>query len=273
MPKSKPHPSKSPRSRSRDRGDPPRRAQGHTPSGEWIFGAHAVEAALSNPKRNLRRLVSAGPAKPRISEIAAKRGIAIDTVSKSELDQLLPAESVHQGVAVLSEPLPDIAIEEFLDDLSDPTCLVVVLDQATDPRNVGAVLRSAAAFGASAVVLPERRASGTTGILAKAASGALERVPLIHVVNLARTLDLLKDSGFWSIGLDGGSDTDLRRIESPARCVVVLGSEGEGLRRLTREKCDYLARIAISDAVESLNLSNAAAVALYELARRRPDSR
>ncbi len=234
--------------------------------GEWVFGVHAVTAALANPRRRLRRLLATAATAERLQP--PTRSLPVEVVERAELDRILPANSVHQGVAALCDPLEPASLEEVL-DATAPTSTVVVLDQATDPHNVGAVLRSAAAFGAAAVILPERHASSATGIVAKAASGALETVPLVHVVNLARTLDSLKEAGFWCVGLDGAAATDLRDIEKPARTAVVLGSEGEGLRRLTRERCDFLVRIPISGKVESLNLSNAAAVALYELAARR----
>ena len=179
-----------------------------------------------------------------------------------------PPGTVHQGVAALVELLeqPDVAdIARQAADLE--RAVVVVLDQVTDPHNVGAILRSAAAFGALAVVVPDRNAPEENATVAKSASGALEKVPLVRATNLVRALEDLKDAGFWVAGLDGRAPVTLNEAKLSGKIVLVLGSEGEGMRRLTRERCDHLVRLPISGAVESLNVSNAAAVALYELAR------
>jgi 23S rRNA (guanosine2251-2'-O)-methyltransferase len=195
-----------------------------------------------------------------------------EAAERTDLDALLPEGAVHQGVALLAGPLPDTTIEDLCRSAETVSRVVVVaLDQANDPHNVGAVLRSAAAFGALAVVLPRDHAPPIGGTLAKAASGALERLPLVRVTNLARALDALKEAGFWCLGLDAQAPETLAEAAAKGRMagktVLVLGSEGAGLRRLTRESCDFLARIPIAGAMESLNLSNAAAIALYEASR------
>jgi 23S rRNA (guanosine2251-2'-O)-methyltransferase len=206
----------------------------------------------------LRRAMAAGGGRRPQAELA----------DRADLDQLLPPGAAHQGIALLADPLPGVALEEACElCAAEDAASIVVLDQATDPHNVGAVVRSAAAFGARAVVVPDRHAPEVTGALAKAASGAIETVPLVRVVNLARALEVLKKAGFWCVGLAAGAATTLAEAKLSGKIALVLGSEGEGLRRLTRESCDFLARIPIAPHAGSLNLSNAAAIALYELNR------
>ena len=185
---------------------------------------------------------------------------------------ILPRHAVHQGLALEVEPLPKLSLEDVLrtGPASGPW-IIVVLDQLSDPQNIGAVLRSAAAFGALAVLTPTHGSPPATGALAKAASGALESVPLVRVVNLARALDRLKGAGFWICGLDETAPQSLAQIETGERVAIVLGSEGGGMRRLVRERCDFLARLPTRPAQPTLNVATAAAVALYELTRGRGD--
>lgn len=229
----------------------------------WLYGRHAVLAALANPQRRFRRLL--------LTAEAAKGWpagpIAPAVVDRAEIDRLLPPGSVHQGIALLPEPLDEIELEDVI-AAADGRTLLLVLDQVTDPHNVGAILRSAAAFGAAAVILPDRNAAPVTGTLAKSASGAVEHVPLVRVVNLARALRTLKDAEFWCIGLEGTAERSLAEALPAGRCALVLGAEGEGLRRLTAETCDELARLPTREAFASLNVSNAAAIALYAAAVR-----
>ena len=194
----------------------------------------------------------------------------VEIVERRALEKLLPNGAVHQGLALAAEPLPAVDFESILATAATPNMpqIVVALDQVTDPHNVGAILRSAAAFGALAVIVPEHGAPSVTGTLAKAASGALEEVPLLRVTNLSRALEKLKDSGFWSLGLDEAAEQTIAALDLPARVALVLGAEGSGLRRLTREHCDFLARLPTRSAMASLNVSNAAAVALYALSQR-----
>ncbi len=242
----------------------------------WIYGLHATLAVAANPARQCRRLVATDSNQERLAAAAAAATASgggerprVDFLERRDLEALLPTGAVHQGMAVLAEPLAETPFDALLGDLADRVrACVVVLDQATDPRNVGAVLRSAAAFGADAVVVQDRHAPPVTGALAKAASGALEIVPLIRVINLARTLAAAKDAGFWCAGLDGTAPQTLAEAGLGGRIVLVFGAEGGGLRRLTRESCDLMVRIPIAETIESLNLSTAAAIALYELARR-----
>lgn len=238
----------------------------------WVWGTHPVLAALTNEGRGCRRLLATADAlraHPDIVALLAGRHLSPETVDRSAIDSILPAGAVHQGVALAVEPLD----ESNIDDLAaaaegrDPA-VVVVLDQVTDPHNLGAIMRSAAAFGALGVIVTERHAPGETGTLAKAASGAMERVPLVRAINLARALDELKSAGFWIAGLAGDAPGTLAAAKLSGKIALVLGAEGEGMRRLTRERCDLLVKLPQTDAVESLNVSNAAAVALYELFRR-----
>lgn len=235
--------------------------------GLWLHGLHAVAAALANPARRLRRLLVTAEAEAALAErVPPPWRIAPERTDRGRFATFLPPDTVHQGAALLAEPLPDLPLDRVLEQAGGGP--VLVLDQVTDPRNVGAILRSAAAFGAAAVVMQDRHAPPETGALARAASGALEAVPVVRVVNLARALAALKEEGFWVVGLEAGAPVTLAQAGLAGRRVaLVLGAEGEGMRRLTRENCDELARLPISQAMESLNVSAAAAVALYELAR------
>ena len=216
-----------------------------------------------------------GEAAELVAGAAADRrgqGEAVEVIDRAALDRLLPEGAVHQGWALEVEPLDSADLEDVLraSEVMPGRSIVVVLDQISDPHNVGAILRSAAAFGARAVVVGEHGAPLPTGVLAKAASGALDSVPLVRAVNLARTLDRLKEAGFWCCGLDEAAAAPLASVDLGKRVALVLGSEGGGLRRLSRERCDYLARLPTRPELPSLNVSNAAAVALYELVRGEP---
>lgn len=232
----------------------------------WLYGLHAVSAALANPARRLRRLLVTRGAEQELAErFSPPWRIVPEIVERNRLDSTLPPDAIHQGAALLVDPLPAPPMEKLLADSTGP---VLVLDQVTDPRNVGAILRSAAAFGAAALVVQDRHAPQETGALARAASGALEVVPILREVNLARALEQLKKAGLWVVGLEAAGPVTLAQSGLTGRRVaLVLGAEGEGLRRLTRETCDELVRLPIHAAMESLNVSAAAAVALYELAR------
>lgn len=230
----------------------------------WLYGRHTVLAALGNPERHINRLVVAGEA----PTLPTNATYAPEALTREQISDLLPPGAVHQGIAAETDPLPQLSVEEVCDRATAAgRALVIVLDQVTDPHNVGAVLRSAAVFGALAVIVQDRNAPDATGVLAKAASGALESVPLVSTVNIVRALDILKDSGFWSLGLDSEATVTIDAIPGTEKRVVVLGAEGAGLRRLTRESCDELARIDGNGALSSLNVSNAAAVALYAVSR------
>ena len=188
--------------------------------------------------------------------------VAVTLADVADLGRLVPHDAPHQGVVIEVEPLEEVWLDEILTG-ADERAVLLVLDQVTDPHNVGAILRSAAAFGAIGIVTQDRHSPPESGALAKAASGALERVPWTRVVNLARALEEIGEAGFWRIGLTGDAPGDFKDALGPPRVALVLGAEGPGLRHNSREHCDALARLPISETVESLNVSNAAAVALY----------
>jgi 23S rRNA (guanosine2251-2'-O)-methyltransferase len=229
------------------------------PNRPRFWGKHAVAAALDNPDR---RVLKAWATREAAGFMQFPKDVPVTLADVTDLARLVPGDAPHQGVVIEVEPLEDRWLGDVLAEAPDRSVLLV-LDQVTDPHNVGAILRSAAAFGAAGIVTQDRYSPPEGGALAKAASGALERVPWARVVNLARALDEIAEAGFWRIGLDGEADSDLKEALGPAKVALVLGAEGAGLRPNTREHCDALARLPITDAMESLNVSNAAAVALY----------
>jgi 23S rRNA (guanosine2251-2'-O)-methyltransferase len=224
-----------------------------------FWGRHAVAAALANPERRITRVWITHDTAP---EFAFDPTTPLTFADVADLGRLVPNDAPHQGVVIEVAPLEDIWLGDVLKDAPERATLLV-LDQVTDPHNVGAILRSAAAFDAIGIVTQDRHSPSEGGALAKAASGALERVPWVRVVNLARAMEEIAEAGFWRIGLDGSADTELKDALGPQRIALVLGAEGPGMRHNTVQHCDALARLPIGDAVESLNVSNAAAVALY----------
>jgi 23S rRNA (guanosine2251-2'-O)-methyltransferase len=230
----------------------------------WLWGAHAVRAALANPRRKARKLMVVG-ADPGIRALAAAAKVPLETVDAASLGRALPRDAVHQGFALMADPLEELDIHEAVEDAPAPRRLLL-LDQVTDPHNLGAIMRSAAAFGACGVVVQDRHSPPVTGVFAKAASGAIEIVPLIRVVNIARTLEELGEMGFLRLAFADEGAEPIQKIDLKRDVVLVLGAEGEGLRRLTREKCDVTVRLPTLPRMESLNVSNAAAVALYACA-------
>jgi 23S rRNA (guanosine2251-2'-O)-methyltransferase len=248
----------------RPAGKPPSRREA---GGEWLYGLHAVQAALANPHRKLGRAALTPRAIAFLGEPLLKR-VQVETLEPGAIDRLLPAGAVHQGAALEAWPLKSRDLDDIL---AEPGTggrrLILVLDQLSDPHNVGAILRTAAAFGVTAVVVQDRHAPPQSGALAKAASGALDLIPYVEVVNITRTLDQLAERGFWRIALAGDGESDLAQAVPAGDVALVLGAEGAGIRRLVREHCEVSAFIPISKMMESLNVSNAAAIALYELRR------
>lgn len=223
---------------------------------------HAGLAALANPRRRIERVIATRNAGARLPA-----GVAFDVMEPDAIDALLPAGAVHQGIAVRAAPLEDLDIEEAALPLDGRP--VVVLDQVTDPQNVGAIFRAAAAFDARAVVMQDRKSPPLTGTLAKAAAGAIETVLPVRVVNIARTVTTLSEAGYLTIALEGEADADLAAAMADERPIaLVLGAEGKGLRDLVATSCERRARIPIAAAMESLNVAAACAVALYEAKRR-----
>lgn len=227
-----------------------------------IYGHHPVQLALLNPRRCIKEIFAV---KNVLDKIKVPPHIPIHFVSKEQIETLVGKEAVHQGIVAKCLPLSSYALEDLINDtISNEKTLVVILDQVTDPHNIGAILRSSTAFHAAAVIVPETGAPEETGTLAKSASGALELIPFIRVTNLARAMDLLKKNGFWCIGLDGQASHTIYQTQLPKKCAIVMGSEGDGLRRLTAENCDDTVKLPMDTRVESLNVSNACAITLYE---------
>jgi 23S rRNA (guanosine2251-2'-O)-methyltransferase len=223
-----------------------------------LYGWHTVKAALENPARRPRKLLATENAARRLAEENVPLAVAPQIVRPAAIAERLSAGAVHQGLYLEADPLPSPPIERIAAE-----GVVLVLDQITDPHNVGAIFRSAAAFAASAIVTTARHSPEATGVLAKSASGALEHVPLITVQNLARGLAALKERGFFVVGLDSSGDGEFAALPLRTPLALVLGAEGRGLRQLTKETCDHVARLALPGAIKSLNVSNAAALALH----------
>ena len=224
-----------------------------------FWGRHAVAAALANPDREIARIWVTREA---AADYDIDKSIPVTFADAADLGRLVPRDAPHQGIVAEVERLPDLPLADLLDGAEEGRPLLL-LDHVTDPHNVGAILRSAAAFDALGIVTQDRHAPPESGALAKAASGALETVPWVRVVNLARALDEVAEAGFWRIGLTGEAEMLLSQALGPRRVALVLGAEGEGMRQNVEAHCDALARLPISGRIESLNVSNAAAVALY----------
>ncbi len=247
--------------------------RGHRPSQPpsnrpRFWGRHPVAAALANPERTVKRVWGTREALQAFGGFPSH--IPVTYAEVTDLGRLVPQDAPHQGVVIEVDPLPDIWLGDLLEETARAGANrpLIVLDQVTDPHNVGAVLRSAAAFDALGIVTQDRHAPPESGALARSASGALETVPWVRVVNLARALDEIGEAGFWRIGLTGHAQRTLADAVGGGRVALVLGAEGEGMRQNTEAHCDELAKLPISPKVESLNVSNAAAIALYAVATR-----
>tara|TARA_R110002012_G_scaffold51185_2_gene132396 strand:- start:606 stop:1445 length:840 start_codon:yes stop_codon:yes gene_type:complete len=242
------------------------RGSGRASTGQVrLWGRHAVEAALKNPDRVHQKLWATREAIDTLDgELPAD--FPIEYADVADLARMVAKDAPHQGLVLECAALEDIHLDEVLD--SEPTRPIIVLDQVTDPHNVGAILRSAAAFGAAALVTQDRHAPPEGGVIAKSASGALETVPWVRVINLARALEQIAEAGYWRIGLTGAAEATLAEALPAGPVALVLGAEGEGMRQNIESHCDALAKLPIGDQIESLNVSNAAAIALYAVATR-----
>ena len=240
--------------------------QSSRPGEVWLYGHHAVAAALANPVRKILRLMGTPEALAKLAEESGPLG-QTRPCSRREIDALVGEDAVHQGIALLTRTLEhDLGDVLEATDGKDNACLMI-LDQVTDPHNVGAILRSAAAFGAGAVIAPDRHAPDESGAMAKSASGALDRIAYVRATNLVRALEEIKEHQFWLVGLDASAPQALSELKLGGRIALVVGAEGEGLRRLVMETCDHRAHLPMAGGMESLNVSNAAAIALYEKVR------
>jgi 23S rRNA (guanosine2251-2'-O)-methyltransferase len=244
--------------KGRDRGPAPRRGRESGDGPAILYGWHSVTAALANPQRQIRKLWLTENAARRLADDKIDTRVEPIIVPPREIDDRLGPDAVHQGLLAEAEPLESPDLDSLTQD-----GIVLVLDQITDPHNVGAILRSAAAFNVKAIVTTARHSPEATGVLAKSASGALELVPIITVTNLARALDELNDLGFLTVGLDSEGSETLSAVPLRQPLALVLGAEGSGLRRLTRDTCSVVARLDMPGAIKSLNVSNAAVLALY----------
>lgn len=226
----------------------------------WLYGLHPCYSALCNEKRRIHSILITETIAEKLRHDGIKLPVTPKIVSTAELSKILPQQALHQGIALSVEPLLEANWENIL-----AAKRLLILDQISDPHNVGAILRSAAAFGVEGLITTERNSASESSTMAKAACGALDIVSIATITNLSQTLDELKDHGFWCIGLDGEAKNPLHKFDPPEKIAIVLGAEGKGLRRLTKERCDILLSIPMPGNMESLNVSNAAAITLYQL--------
>lgn len=235
-----------------------------TPAAYWLYGKHACFAALKNPKRKILRVLITSNTFNTLEDnnITTKNP---EITSASTIESNLHQDAVHQGIAVYTSPLPEMTLDDI--NLDTATGPLIILDQISDPHNIGAILRSAAAFGAAAVLVTDRNSPSETATMAKSASGALDIVPLIRIQNMVQSLDHLKKHEYWCVGLDGNTSKTIDAALEFSKVAYIMGAEGKGMRTRTREHCDLLVRLPINEAMESLNVSNAAAIVLYELSK------
>jgi 23S rRNA (guanosine2251-2'-O)-methyltransferase len=245
--------------------------KGNTSTGYWLYGKHTVASAINNPDRIIVELIATKQAYDDLSKNVDKSLISranVKIADRADIDKAVGSNIVHQGIAIKVYPLKPIELKEFLADNNRGYLTFVVLDNINDPQNLGAILRSSAAFEVDAVIISKDNAPKESAVIAKASCGAIEIIPIISVTNISESIKLLKSSGFWVVGLDGKATSTFDEIKRFDKLALIFGSEGEGLRKLTRENCDLIVSIPISDNVESLNLSNAVAISLFQASQR-----
>jgi len=229
-----------------------------------IYGRHAVLSALKNPKRQIQKLLITADNKNEVEPL----NINFSVIDKKEFEKILPKDAVHQGFALYCNRLETYDIEDLIALAENKNrCHILILDQVTDPQNIGAIIRSCAAFETLGLVVQDKNSPLESGAMDKASAGTIEFVPVARVTNLSRAIEKLKDAGFWVMGMDGYAETTIDKINKSGKTAIVMGSEGKGMRRLVQENCDSSVKLPISPNVESLNVSTAAAIALYELSK------
>lgn len=238
----------------------------------YLYGRHPVTAAVNNPQRKISVLYATRDTADELKNLCLSAGrdtALIKIVERRELDTLLPQDAVHQGFAAQVKELETYTVEDICamaENLDD--CHILILDQVTDPQNIGAIIRSCVAFNTLALIVQDKNSPAESGAMAKASAGMIEHLPIVRATNLSRAAEMLKKAGFWVIGMDGYAETTIDKLNKSGKTAIIMGSEGKGMRRLVEEACDSVVRLPISEKVESLNVATAAAIALYELNKR-----
>ena len=237
-----------------------------------LYGRHPVFAAIANPSRRILKIYASAENAAEIKahlSACQRNNLPLQIVDRKDIDKMLPREAVHQGFALLCKELENYSIEDICTLAAEKKdCHILILDQVTDPQNIGAIIRSCVAFDTLALIMQDKNAPAETGAMAKASAGMIELLPICRVINLSRALVRLKQDGFWILGMDGYAQTTIDQINKSGKTAIVMGSEGKGMRRLVEENCDSSVKLPISSKVESLNVATAAAIALYEINRR-----
>ena len=239
--------------------------------GGIFYGRHPVISAITNPQRTINSLFCTKENTEELKNACIKAGRNVNlikTIDKKDIEQMLPRDSVHQGFVAKVQPLPEYSIEEICNLAQEQKdCHILILDQVTDPQNIGAIIRSCVAFNALALIVQDKNSPPENGSMAKASAGMIEHLPICRVTNISRAIEQLKKAGFWTIGMDGYATTTISELKKGGKNAIIMGSEGKGMRRLVEESCDITVRLPISERVESLNVSTAAAIVLYEISK------